>query len=142
MELPFLTKTWPKANPAGRLLAAPLDAPIDDFNVLQPDPVFVATADAGIIDQQNGVTGVPDMVAEIISPSSSPKRGRTDKMRLCGRNGSPEFWPTHPNNKRIEVYEKTGSGYALFSFASEEGIITSKVLTGLEVHWRDIFAAG
>lgn len=58
-----------KARPLGRVLFAPLDVYLSDHDVLQPDLVFLSTAHASRL-QPHGIDGAPDLVIEILSPST------------------------------------------------------------------------
>ena len=56
---------------------APLDVVLDDHNVLQPDIVFIGEARRRIVTQI-GIFESPDLVVEILSPSTE-KRDRVTK---------------------------------------------------------------
>ena len=55
-----------------------------------PDVVFVAEARRGIVTQIN-IFGAPDLVVEILSPSTE-KRDRVMKQQLYGKLGVQELW--------------------------------------------------
>ncbi|MBC8043468.1 MAG: Uma2 family endonuclease [Rhizobacter sp.] len=121
----------------GTVLFAPVDLFIDDNNTPQPDLMFIAAKNRHFITN-DGVFGAPDLVVEIISPSSIT-RDRVEKQRLYHRFGIMEYWIVDPQNKSIEVYTHTPSGYEVHAFAAEKGQVVSKVLTGFEVRLSDIF---
>ena len=53
--------------------------------------------------QWNGVFGAPDLVVEVLSPST----GRTDRgrtMRVYGQCGVREYWIVSPNERSVEQY--------------------------------------
>ncbi|MBI4328052.1 MAG: Uma2 family endonuclease, partial [Chloroflexi bacterium] len=58
-----------RAHKLGKVFFAPLDVVLDSENTVQPDLVFIAAANAGII-QRRAIFGVPDLLVEIVSPSS------------------------------------------------------------------------
>src|ERR1041385_3200971 len=66
-----------RAHQPGKVYYAPIDVVLDSANTVQPDLIFVANANLGII-KQRAVFGVPDLVVELISPSSV-RRDRYDK---------------------------------------------------------------
>ena len=43
MELAFLIRTWLEDHPVGRLFAAPLDIVLSDFDVVEPDLIYLST---------------------------------------------------------------------------------------------------
>lgn len=49
---------------------APIDVALDDDLVLQPDIVFIKEENKDIIDK-NAIKGIPDLIVEIVSPSST-----------------------------------------------------------------------
>lgn len=65
------------ANSLGEVFYSPIDVVLDAENTVQPDLVFVARANAGII-QRRAIFGVPDLLVELVSPSSV-RRDRYDK---------------------------------------------------------------
>jgi Uma2 family endonuclease len=66
---------------------APLD--VTQFDVVEPDLLFVSTNRAADILTAEHVTGAPDIVVEIGSPSTR-KRDETIKRRLYERSGVSE----------------------------------------------------
>src|SRR5208282_3447716 len=57
-------------NRLGEVLTAPLDVRLSGETALQPDLVFISNARAGII-QENWIAGAPDLVVEVLSPSTA-----------------------------------------------------------------------
>lgn len=122
---------------SGKVLCAPVDVFVDDYNVPQPDLLFVNNAHAAYITA-DGVFGPPDLVMEIVSPGSVT-RDRVDKMLLCQRFGVPEYWIVDLKYRSIEVLQLINNEYHLFSSALETGNVQSKVLEGLVVDITNIF---
>jgi Uma2 family endonuclease len=86
-NLYFLIRTWLEQHPVGRAFMAPLD--VTQFDVVEPDLLFVSTNRAADILTAEHVTGAPDIVVEIGSPSTR-KRDETIKRRLYERSGVSE----------------------------------------------------
>jgi Uma2 family endonuclease len=55
---------------AGMVLYSPIDVYLDDENAFQPDIVFISKQRQEII-KDDGMHGAPDMVIEILSPSTA-----------------------------------------------------------------------
>ena len=87
-KLHVLMTLYLRKNKLGRLLVSPVDVVLDAENVVQPDLVFVATRNLGII-QRRAIFGSPDLVVELVSPSSV-RRDRYTKMELYARFGVKE----------------------------------------------------
>jgi Uma2 family endonuclease len=121
----------------GTVLMAPVDVFVDEYNAPQPDLLFVKNEHKEYITA-NGVFGPPDLVVEILSPSSIT-RDRIDKMRIYRNFGVAEYWIVDPRYASIEIYQLAGNEYELYSFAVEKGSVQSKVLEGFAVNIDDIF---
>ena len=137
-ELTWLMTNHVKANKLGEILFAPFGMVLDDFDDVQPDLMFVTSARQEII-QEDGIFGVPDLVVEIISPSSI-KTDRGKKFKLYERMNLPEYWIIDINNKSIEVYQRQESGYELVSFSTGQGEVESFVLAGLRIAVDGLFS--
>ena len=87
----------------------------------------------------NGVEGSPDLVIEILSPSTM-KQDRGDKMKIYREYQVREYWIVDPKNQSIEVYQHQNNDYNLVSFAVEEGEIVSQVLEGFSLDIRSVFS--
>ena len=86
----------------GVMLHAPFDVIFADDTVLQPDIVVISRERASRI-QKAGVFGAPDLVIEILSPSTA-SRDRADKLDVYARHGVREYWLVDPEIKRIEIF--------------------------------------
>ncbi len=121
----------------GTVLYAPIDVFLGEYNSLQPDLLFIAKAREEIITD-NGVEGAPDLVIEILSPSTM-KHDRGSKMKIYRQHQVQEYWIVDSKNQSIEVYQLKDNEYDLASFAVEEGEITSQVLPGLSLAVTSVF---
>lgn len=120
-----------QAGKLGEVFFAPIDVVLDRENVVQPDLVFVSTANSVLLERR-GIMGAPDLVVEIISPSSL-RRDRYDKRDLYSRFGVKEFWLADVANRSLEVLTLQNGSYQLSSCANGEGKIRSNILPGFEL---------
>jgi len=81
-------------------------SPTDHF---RPDMMLVC--DPTII-KPTGVYGAPDLVVEVLSPSTT-KRDRTAKKDAYEKAGVKEYWLVDTNNKSIEQYLLQDGKFAL-----------------------------
>lgn len=137
LNLTVLLNKYVKEKNIGKVLFAPVDIILDEYHVLQPDFIFVSAERLDII-KKRGVFAPPDMVLEIISPSSY-YRDSVQKKELYERFGIKEFWVVDPANKVIEVFVLEDKKYVLYSFKGEEGKINSKIISGFEADLKDVF---
>jgi len=86
----------------GTVLCAPMDVWLTEKNVFQPDLLFVATDRSRIISE-DGVHGAPDLVVEILSPSSV-RRDLGDKRTIYAREGVREYWVVEQPQRRVRVF--------------------------------------
>jgi Uma2 family endonuclease len=120
----------------GRLFIAPVDVVLDEENTVQPDLVFVAKNNLGII-QRRAIFGTPDLLVELVSPSSV-RRDRYDKKELYARFAVKEFWIGDPGNQSLEILTLKKGRYELLCAAEEKGKVRSLVLTGLEFDLAEV----
>ena len=102
MNLSLQLGSYIKTKKLGKLFTSPIDVFLDDFNAFQPDLVFISKENQHFITNY-GIMGVPDVIIEIISPSSV-LRDRIDKKNVCERLKVKEYWIIDPQNQEIEIY--------------------------------------
>ena len=119
-----------RRNRLGRVFISPIDVVLDEENIVQPDIVFVA-ADGERIIQRRAIFGVPDLLVELVSPSSV-RRDRYEKRELYARFGVREYWIGDPANRSLEILTLQDGQYALHCAAEEKGRVNSLVVPGLE----------
>ena len=124
----------------GRLFFAPLDVIFSDFDVVEPDLLFVRKERAGIV--QDWVRGAPDLVVEIISPSTRPRDERL-KRDLYERFGVAEYWLVDPEAETVAVYRREGEqGWRDAEVVARESgdVLRSPLLPEVEAPLADLFA--
>ena len=133
-ELGFIIQQYVKEKKLGKVFYAPLDVALDTENLVQPDIGFISNKNQSII-KKKGIFGTPDLLIEILSPSSI-YRDRYEKKDLYERFKVKEYWLVDPINKTIEVFALEEKGYQLLSFADltkDHSKVRSKIMEGLEI---------
>ena len=115
-------------NSLGTVLFAPMDVYLNDENAVQPDILFVSKANEAII-RENGIYGAPDLIVEILSPSTSYYDTKR-KFRLYEKHGVQEYWLIDPADDEAVGYELQSGRF--HEFQREIARFNSRVL-GLEV---------
>ncbi|MDR2231519.1 MAG: Uma2 family endonuclease [Tannerella sp.] len=106
--------------------------------VVQPDICVVC--DLSKIDER-GCVGAPDMIVEILSPSTA-KKDITEKFALYERSGVKEYWIVHPDSKAVVVYLLQEDGkYNEGTVYEFGGSIPVHVFDDYPIDWNDIFQA-
>ena len=121
----------------GEVFVSPVDVILSETNVVQPDVVFVSKERSEIV-REKGVFGAPDLVVEVISPSTL-KRDTEDKKRIYAEHEVKELWLVFPGERAVEVFTLRGSSYEICSFGYEEGSVKSCNLKGFELNLGELF---
>ena len=128
-----------ESHPVGRAFAAPFDVVFSNFDVVEPDLLFISNARLDVLTTKN-VQGAPNLVVEIGSPSTR-RRDEIIKRRLYERFGVEEYWVIDPDLDTIAVYRRIGEGYQRtgeFSLERNE-TLTTTLLPGLALPLDRIF---
>ena len=121
----------------GQVMSAPVDVKLSETDVLQPDLVFVAEARADIIGEQS-INGAPDLVVEVLSPSTA-YHDVTTKKRLYEVHGVHEYWIVDPASETVEVYTSAGQEFTQHIRQVETGTATSALLEGFALDLDALF---
>jgi Uma2 family endonuclease len=123
----------------GRVYFAPLDVLFSEHNVAQPDLVFISREREGILAEPN-VQGAPDLVVEILSPSTR-RRDEGLKRSIYERFGVREYWLVNPERRVVQVFRHDGSRFDSLPelSAAADDVLTTPLLPGLEIRVIEIF---
>ncbi len=124
----------------GRLLLAPCDVFLSDTDVVQPDLLFVSREREHLLSGGENVQGAPDLVIEILSPSTETK-DRGVKRELYGRYGVTEYWLVDPMAETISIHRQRGGVLAVTDVLGRKETLRSPLLAGLELHLDDVFSS-
>jgi len=86
----------------GKVLYAPLAVLLGDGDYLKPDIVFVRS-DHLHYKTKRGIEGPPDLVIEILSPTTA-RQDRGVKRERYAHFGIPEYWIVDTDRRRIETH--------------------------------------
>lgn len=115
---------------------APIDVILSPKDVRQPDIVLVARSRIDILTNR-GIEGPPDLVVEIISPSSL-KRDKIDKLTTYARFKIPEYWIVDPNLGSLEQYVLTNERYELMNIFQNDEHITSQNISCISFTMKNV----
>ena len=107
MEISYQLSSYVRSNNGScEVLFAPLDVRLveDEHTVVQPDIVVVC--DPSKITEK-GVNGAPDLVLEVLSPSSK-RKDMLLKTAKYMKAGVREYWIVDPDQKRVLIYHQDG----------------------------------
>ncbi len=126
------------ASPVDVVLAPP-EAEDDEIDtVVQPDLVVVCGREKM---RESHVRGAPDLLVEIISPSTARKDEGIKRDRY-ERAGVPEYWVVYPVERVVHCYRLDGGRYGAPEVVGlEDGSLTSSRFPDLEVDLSELFGA-
>ena len=124
-------------NDLGWVLDAPFDVLFTDTDVVQPDILFISREREHILTPAN-VQGAPDLIVEILSPSSSTRDWRA-KRELYATHGVREYWIIDPANRIVSVLLLQDGVLEIDQTLTEDDTATSTVLDGFNVSLDSIF---
>ena len=116
---------------------------MSDDTVVEPDIVVIC--DPSKIDER-GCNGAPDLIIEILSPSSR-RKDRSIKRELYQKANVREYWMISPEDREIEVHLFENNSIKFYGKNEPETpedeklpeIVPVFVLPGLQIDINDIF---
>lgn len=124
-------------NGLGRVVASPIDVYLSDEDVFQPDIVFVSVERLDII-HSSGVHGGPDLVIEMLSPSTE-QRDRELKRERYEEFAVREYWQADPIAKTITVLRLRNSTFEQVGVFAGGMAVETSLLSGLRVDVSAVF---
>ena len=138
-EIGLRVGTFVKDGDLGWVFNPPTDVLLTDHHVVQPDLIFVSREREHIITEAN-IQGAPDLVVEILSPSSST-RDRRDKFDLYAMHGVAEYWMISPEARIVRVFLLRDGVFGEVGRYGDNDMLTSTTLEGLEIDLSEVFGA-
>ena len=136
-NLAFLLRIFVEEHSLGEVFVSPYDVVLSETNVLQPDVTFVSNARRSIVTDKN-IEGVPDLVVEVMSPSTDA-RDRETKRRIYARHGVPEYWLADPEERTVSVMTLVGKEFRESGVYAGGDALSSPTLPGLSLTLADVF---
>lgn len=131
-----------RAHPSlGEVCFAPFDVVLSDWDVVEPDLIFVSGDQLGILTDKN-IVGAPALLVEILSPSTR-RRDQQIKRRLFERSGVREYWMVDPDGNAIVIHRRDDNG----AFprvgeltAADNAVLTTPLLPAFALPLTQLFA--
>ena len=121
----------------GKLYIAPYDIHLPTGDLVQPDLFFLTTA-RWSLRRGTHVEGAPDLIFEIVSPSSR-MRDFVEKLRIYAASGVPEYWIVDPVYRTVEALSLKDGVYERIPQVGS--VVRSLVLPSLEIDVDALFAS-
>ena len=138
-NLEAILRRYVMEKECGEVLYAPLDVVLSHQDVVQPDIMFISKERSHIVTDMN-IQGAPDLVVEILSPSTA-ERDRTIKKKLYARHGVRELWLVNAGAQVVEVYslEEGAENRPILYVRTDRRRLVSPLLSGLSVNLDEVF---
>jgi Uma2 family endonuclease len=124
----------------GRLFLARLDVVMSEYDVVEPDLLFVSGDQLDILTEAN-VQGAPALVIEVLSPSTR-RRDEGIKRKLFDEKGVREYWLVDPKGRRVSICRRATDGsfprVATLDAVSDDRLSTP-LLPGFSLSTAELF---
>jgi Uma2 family endonuclease len=130
------------AGGLGAAFIAPIDVYLSDTDVYLPDLVVVLAGGGAVVETQL-IRGAPDLIVEILSPSTAYYDLR-QKKTAYERYGVGEYWVVDPIDRSVEVFLKIDGVFVLIQrCGGRDNIgaqqIGSRVIESLVIDLESLF---
>lgn len=128
---------WVEDRGLGKVYFAPLDVVLSEYDVVQPDLLYVSNDRVGIIKEAN-IWGAPDLVVEVLSPGTAGW-DRKIKRQTYARFGIRELWLADPESRSIEVATLKDGDLSTAGVYPLGSTLVSRILPGLKLCVDTVF---
>jgi Uma2 family endonuclease len=104
--------------------------------VVQPDVLVVC--DLHKLDDR-GMSGAPDWIAEVLSPSTATY-DRTTKLMVYERAGVPEVWLVDPIDRTVTIYRIAAGRYTQPVVLALAGQTAITAVPGISIDWDRVLS--
>ncbi|MCU6710523.1 Uma2 family endonuclease [Paenibacillus sp. J5C_2022] len=109
----------------------------EEDNVFQPDVIYIAKENTGII-RDGFIYGVPDLAVEILSEGTA-RRDKTIKKSGYEKFGVKEYWLADPIHKFIDQFILMDGQYRLTATFTEDDRLVSATVPCLAIELSGVF---
>lgn len=133
-ELVYGLMAWGEAHAGTRVFASGYKVRVAPKRGVMPDvQLFLPTNPRKRGNDQGLAKGHPDLVVEIVSPSSR-RYDRVIKLRYYASIGVPEYWLVDPEARTVERLVLGEKGYVIVQVEADDEIFRPPMLEGFALH--------
>ena len=116
----FFLRLWSEAGNGGRVAASGYKLRVSDRRGVMPDVQFYRRGNDASVEQDAGlVSGRPDLVVEVVSPSSR-RFDRVTKLRWYAQLAIPEYWIVDTDARTLERLVLREGAYVIADSRAED----------------------
>ena len=132
---------WVDAGHGGRAVASGYKLRVSERRGVMPDVQFYRAGNDAPLAQQEGLTqGRPDLVVEVVSPSSR-RYDRVTKLGWYAQLGVPEYWLVDAGARTLERLVLRDGTYAIADALGGDDVLRPSSFEGLEIALARLWAA-
>lgn len=135
----FFISLYSTCHSTGTILYSPIDVYLDEDNQFQPDLVYILHENEQII-KEDRIEGAPDLVLEILSPSTA-QNDNIRKKRQYERFGVKEYWIADPVHCTLDQFIWENETYVLRETYGIDDTLTSPLFPCISIDLSKIFSA-
>jgi Uma2 family endonuclease len=127
---------------SGKAYAAPVTVRLfpreDNRDTTLLDPDLIGVLDTAKLTDKKACVGAPDMVVEILSPSTA-RHDKVTKFRNYEKAGVREYWIINPDDDTVQVYILAEDGHYRGAGYGREHSIPLTALPGCTINLEEVF---
>lgn len=136
-EIEFYLITCLEKKGMGKVFHAPIDVVFAEDTIAQPDIIFIEKERLHIVGERF-IQGAPDLIIEILSPSTR-RRDMRAKPALYARFNVPHYWIVDPDLDYIELLQLKEGRYISIAEFSKPDILICEAFAGLRIPLAEVF---
>jgi Uma2 family endonuclease len=122
----------------GTIIVAPMDVYFNEDNIYQPDVIYISHENAKNM-KPNRIEGAPDLVIEILSPSTSGN-DKIKKKRNYERFGVLEYWIVDPVHLIVDQFTLEDNKFLLHGTYAARDLLTSPRFSCININLEKLFS--
>lgn len=124
--------------PEGLILTAPIDVQFDEQNECQPDIIYISNKNLDIVTEKK-IIGPPDIIIEILSPSTS-YNDKIRKKAVYEKFKVKEYWIVDPVHLFIDQFVLSDDKYMLAHTYGNLDTVHSHLFSCIKIDLESIFS--
>jgi Uma2 family endonuclease len=135
----FAIEAHLRAHPGtGQVFLSPLDVVLSQYDIVEPDLLFVASDRHDILTTKN-LQGAPSLVIEVLSKHTK-SRDRRLKRDLYERTGVQEYWLVDPEKAEVSIYrQEAPARFGDVGTLDRSRLLQTSLLPGLSLPLAELF---
>jgi Uma2 family endonuclease len=139
LALGSFLRAWARAGHGGRALASGYKVRISEKRGVMPDVQFFRQGNDAVSEQDKALAvGRPDLVVEIVSPSST-RHDRVTKLRWYAQIGVPEYWIVDGAARTLERLVLNDGVYTIAASLADAEVFRPESFEGLVIPLAEVW---